>query len=78
MKEIKIKKPFINKVFQDFQSEFHVVFRDATQAKNLIEYAIAKFIIQSNQPKQEDKRCENCGLKKCFSQNLKKSTNGNL
>lgn len=49
MKEIKIKKSFIKKVLQDFQQETRVLFRDQSDARYLIEYAIAKFIIKSNE-----------------------------
>lgn len=54
MKEIKIKKGFITKVLQDFQGEFHVLFRNQGQARSLIEYSIAKFIIESNNPTMKD------------------------
>lgn len=45
-----VKKGFVTKVVRDFQSTFHVVFRNQGQAKNLIEYAVAKFILESNKP----------------------------
>lgn len=48
MKEIKIKKNLIEKILQDFQEETHRLFRDQKEARMLIEYAIAKFIIESN------------------------------
>ena len=48
MKEIKIKKNLVNKILNDFQGEFHVIFIDQFQARNLIEYSIAKFIVASN------------------------------
>ena len=51
MKEIKIKKSFIKKVFRDFEAETKCVL-NATVAKWLIEYAIAKFIIESNKSKK--------------------------
>ena len=50
--EIKIKKQFIEKVMQDFQSETHVIFRDQKRVRQLIEYTIAKFIIESNKSKK--------------------------
>lgn len=46
----KVKKGFVSKVMQDFQREFHAVFTNQGQARNLIEYAIAKFLIESNKP----------------------------
>lgn len=48
MKEIKIKKVFIEKVLQDFQEETHTLFRDQTMVRKLIEYTVAKFILASN------------------------------
>ena len=46
--QIKIKKSLIEKILQDFQEEFHTLFRDQKEARKLIEYSIAKFIIESN------------------------------
>ncbi len=48
--QYKIKKGFVTKVMQDFQSESHVLFRDQGQARNLIEYSIAKFLLESTSP----------------------------
>ena len=48
MTEIKIKKSLIEKILQDFQNETHTLFRDQQNARKLIEYSIAKFIIESN------------------------------
>ena len=45
-----VKKGFVTKVMQDFQSTFHVIFRNQGQARNLIEYSIAKFLLESNKP----------------------------
>ena len=50
MKEIKIKKGFVTKIMQEFQSTFHVLFKDQGQVRNLIEYSIAKFIIENSNP----------------------------
>ena len=48
--QYKIKKGFVSKVIQDFQGTFNVLFRNQGQARNLIEYSIAKFILESNKP----------------------------
>lgn len=50
MIEYKIKKRFIEDVLQGFQGEHNVVFRDQKQARMLIEYSVAKFLIESNAP----------------------------
>lgn len=54
MRECKIKKGFLTKVLNDFEHEFHVVFKDQAKARTLIEYAIAKFIVESNSPTWKD------------------------
>lgn len=48
MTPIKIKKALINKILQDFQAETHTLFRDQDKARMLIEYAIGKFVVESN------------------------------
>lgn len=48
IQQIKIKKRLIEDILQDFQEETHTIFRDQKNARMLIEYAIAKFIIEIN------------------------------
>lgn len=48
---IKIKKKFIEEIMYCFQIENSCVFRDQKRVKMLIEYAIAKFIVESNKVK---------------------------
>jgi hypothetical protein len=53
MKEYKIKRTFVNKVWREFQAETKAYLPNVAVAKWLIEYSIAKFIIQSNKNEKD-------------------------
>jgi hypothetical protein len=48
IKFYQLKKPLVNKILAHFQDEFQVKFKNKKQAENLVTYAIAKFIVESN------------------------------
>lgn len=54
MRVINVKKGFITKVIKEFQGTFGVKFLNQGQARSLVEYSIAKFIIESDKPAYKD------------------------